>query len=42
MGFGSYVDVPVNVHGTIAGGIQIIDNCEVEIRGKYKNHVLMA
>lgn len=42
MGFGNYVDVPVNVHGTIAGGMQITDNCEVEVKGKYKNHVLMA
>lgn len=42
MGFGNYIDVPVNVHGTISGGMQITDNCEVEVKGKYKNHVLMA
>ena len=39
---GSYVDVPVNVHGTIAGGMQLMDNAEVEVTGRYKNGVLMA
>lgn len=39
---GSYVDVPVNLHGTIAGGMQITNNAEVEVYGRYKNGVLMA
>ncbi len=42
MGYSQYVDIPVNVHGTIAGGMQITDNSEVEVEGKYKNGVLMA
>ncbi|MCM1364406.1 MAG: hypothetical protein NC122_01770 [Faecalibacterium sp.] len=42
LGFGNYIDIPVNVHGTIASGMQITDNCEVEVTGKYKNGVLMA
>ena len=37
-----YFDVPVNVHGTIAGGMQLADNNEVEVTGKYRNGVLMA
>lgn len=42
LGYQNYTDVPVNVHGTIAGGLQIVDNAEVEVHGKYKNGVLMA
>lgn len=41
-GYSNYTDVPVNVHGTIAGGMQISDNTDVEVVGKYKNGVLMA
>ncbi len=32
----------VNVHGTIWGGMQIVDNSEVVVTGKYRNGVLMA
>lgn len=42
LGYQNYTDIPVNVHGTIAGGLQIVDNAEVEVHGKYKNGVLMA
>lgn len=42
LGYQKYTDVPVNVHGTIAGGLQIVDNAEVEVHGRYKNGVLMA
>lgn len=42
LGYQNYTDVPVNVHGTISGGLQIVDNAEVEVCGKYKNGVLMA
>ena len=42
MGYAQYVDVPVNVHGTISGGVQITDNAEVEVEGKFRNGVLMA
>lgn len=39
----NHIDVPVNVHGTIAGGMQLADNCEVEVHGKYnRNGVLLA
>ena len=38
----SYDDVPVNVHGTIAGGTTIATNEEVEVEGQYRNGVLMA
>lgn len=38
----SYADIPVNVHGIIAGGIQLVDNIEVEISGNYCNGILMA
>ena len=38
----TYVDVPVNVHGTISGGMQLTDNADVEVTGRYKNGVLMA
>lgn len=40
----NYRDIPVNVHGTIAGGMQISDNCEVEVTGKYRDRdgVMMA
>ena len=39
---GNYVNVPVNVHGTIAGGMQLVDNLRVEVTGAYKDGVLMA
>lgn len=42
LGYQNYTDIPVNVHGTISGGLQIVDNAEVEVCGKYKNGVLMA
>lgn len=42
LGYQKYTDIPVNVHGTIAGGLQIVDNSEVEVHGKYHNGVLMA
>lgn len=42
LGYGGYTDIPVNVHGTISGGLQLTDNAEVEVRGKYLNGVLMA
>lgn len=42
LGFSSFVDVPVNVHGTIAGGVQLLENMEVEVCGKYCNGILMA
>lgn len=38
----TYRDVPVNVHGTIAGGMQITDNCIAEVEGKFRGGVLMA
>lgn len=41
-GHQSHTDIPVNVHGTISGGLQITDNSEVEVHGKYHNGVLMA
>ena len=42
-GYGDPDFVPVNVHGTIAGGLQLTDNEEVEVKGRYdKNGVLMA
>lgn len=41
-GGGDYIDVPVNVHGTISGGIQLMDNAEVEVTGRFRNGVLMA
>lgn len=37
-----YFDVPVNVHGTISGGVQLADNNEVEVTGTYRHGVLMA
>lgn len=37
-----YRDIPVNVHGTITGGLQLADNQEVEISGKMRNGILMA
>ena len=42
MGYQDYIGVPVNVHGTISGGLQLVDNAEVEVHGKYSNGVLMA
>lgn len=42
LGYQDYTDIPVNVHGTIAGGLQIVDNNEVEVHGKFRNGVLMA
>lgn len=42
LGYQKYTDIPVNVHGTIAGGLQITDNAEVEVHGKYHNGILMA
>ena len=42
MGYENSMDIPVNVHGTIAGGVQIMDNDEVEIHGKYLNDNFMA
>lgn len=42
LGYQNYTDIPVNVHGTIAGGLQLIDNAEVEVHGKYQNGILMA
>lgn len=41
-GYSNYRDVPVNVHGTISRGLQLADNMEVEVSGKYNNGVLMA
>ncbi len=38
----NYTEIPVNVHGTIAGGLQLRDNLEVEVHGKYRNSILMA
>ncbi|MBQ5823453.1 MAG: hypothetical protein IIW48_01455 [Clostridia bacterium] len=43
LGYQQYNDIPVNIHGTISGGLQLVDNAEVEVHGKYrKNGVLMA
>ena len=42
LGYEDYTDIPVNVHGTIAGGLQITDNSEVEVRGRFCDGVLMA
>ncbi len=42
LGYQGYRDVPVNVHGTISGGLQLADNMEVEVSGKYDKGVLMA
>ena len=44
-GFGNseFNTVPVNVHGTISGGMPIVENTDVEVRGKYnRDGVLMA
>lgn len=37
-----YKDVWVNAHGTLSGGVQIAENSDVEVYGKYKNGVFMA
>lgn len=42
LGYQKYTDIPVNVHGTIAGGLQIFDNTEVEVHGRFYNNILMA
>ena len=42
MGYSQFSDIPVNVHGTIATGMPITENSEVEVKGKYRNGVLMA
>ncbi len=43
LGYQQYTDIPVNVHGTISGGLQLTDNSVVEVHGKYnKDGVLMA
>ncbi len=42
LGHDAYTDIPVNVHGTVSGGMQLNDNAEVEVRGKYCDGVLMA
>lgn len=42
LGYQNYTDIPVNVHGTISGGLQIVDNAEVRVHGKYCKGVLMA
>lgn len=42
LGNQEYFDVPVNVHGTIQGGVQLADNNEVEVTGSYCKGVLMA
>lgn len=41
-GFDNTTEIPVNVHGTIAGGIQLTDNAEAEVRGRFNDGVLMA
>ena len=41
-GYSIFKDIPVNVHGNIAGGVQLDENADVEVTGKYKNNVLMA
>ncbi|MCD8116530.1 MAG: hypothetical protein LUE21_05360 [Oscillospiraceae bacterium] len=41
-GGGDYTNIPVNVHGIIAGGMQLTDNAVVEVSGRYRNGVLMA
>lgn len=38
----NYADIPVNIHGIVSGGIQLVDNLDVEIYGKYHNGILMA
>lgn len=42
LGHNEFKDIPVNVHGVIASGLQLDENCDVEVKGKYKNNVLMA
>ena len=37
-----YKDIWVNAHGTLSGGVQIAENSDVEVYGKYKNGVFMA
>lgn len=37
-----YADIPVNIHGIVSGGMQLVDNIEVEITGKYCNGILIA
>lgn len=39
---GGYHDVFVNVHGIIAGGMQISNNQKVEVHGRYHDGVLLA
>lgn len=39
---GGYRDIFVNVHGTIAGGMQLSDNQTVEVHGRYRDGVLIA
>lgn len=41
-GYDTYTDIPVCVHGVIAGGTMLEENTEVEVHGKYKNNCLMA
>lgn len=42
MGYDNSIDIPVNAHGTIAGGLQLTDGDEVEVHGKYLNENFMA
>ena len=39
---GDYTAVPVNVHGTISGGMQLADNQMAEVSGTYRDGILMA
>mgnify|MGYP007101910867 CR=1 FL=1 len=42
-GYSQVLDVPVNVHGTVASGMQLTDNANVEVEGRYnRDGVLMA
>lgn len=41
-GYSNFKDIPVNVHGVIAGGAQLDENADVEVTGTFKNNVLMA
>ncbi|MDO4805705.1 MAG: hypothetical protein Q4A07_00510 [Coriobacteriales bacterium] len=39
---GGYLNVPINVHGTISGGVALTNGVNVEATGRYRNGVLMA
>ena len=41
-GMQDYADIPVNVHGIISRGMQLTNNAEVEVSGRYDDGTIMA